>query len=149
MARSAIQLIARYQQAKGKNLKDEIDNLAERGILPPVMKDWSHEVRVLGNENAHPTPGAEGTDQKDARNVVEFLGFLLTMTYDLPNQIKQFREKNAVSLDRSMCGNCKVATRMSELGEGDCRLRQCRICGSLKGSGRWCVHDFRIAEGLE
>jgi hypothetical protein len=93
MARSAIQLVARYQQAKGKNLKDEIDNLAEAGILPPVMKDWSHEVRVLGNENAHPTPGAEGTDQKDARDVVEFLGFLLTMTYDLPNQIKQFRER--------------------------------------------------------
>ena len=73
MARSAVQLIMRYQNAEGANLKQEIDDLAAKGILPPIMKEWSHEVRVLGNENAHPTPGAKGTDQKDARDVVEFL----------------------------------------------------------------------------
>jgi Domain of unknown function (DUF4145) len=93
MARSAIQLITRYQQAKGGNLKQEIDDLAGKGILPPVMKDWSHEVRVLGNENAHPTPGGVGTDQKDARDVVEFLTTLLTMTYDLPHEIAQYRTR--------------------------------------------------------
>jgi Domain of unknown function (DUF4145) len=93
MARSAIQLITRYQEAKGSNLKAEIDDLANRGILPPVMKDWAHEVRVLGNENAHPRPGDEGTSPEDARDVVEFLSFLLRLTYNLPHDIAQFRER--------------------------------------------------------
>jgi hypothetical protein len=93
MARSAVQLILRYQQAKGKNLKEEIDDLAAKGILPPIMKDWSHAIRVLGNENAHPTPGDEGAEQQDATDVVEFLGHLLTMAYDLPHDIEQYRDR--------------------------------------------------------
>jgi hypothetical protein len=93
MARSAVQLVVRYQKASGANLKQQIDDLATKGLLPPVMKEWSHEIRELGNENAHPTPGAEGTDPKDARDVIEFLGQLLVMTYNLPHQIEQYRER--------------------------------------------------------
>jgi hypothetical protein len=93
MARSAVQLITRYQKARGGNLKQEIDDLADKGFLPPVMKDWSHEVRVLGNENAHPSPGGEGTGAKDATDVVQFLGVLLTMTYNLPHEIEEFRAR--------------------------------------------------------
>jgi hypothetical protein len=95
MARSAIQLIMRYQKAKGTNLKQEIDDLADKGLLPPVMKEWSHEVRLLGNDSAHPTPGDKGSDQKDAKDVVEFLSVLLTLTYDLPNQIAEYRGRKA------------------------------------------------------
>jgi hypothetical protein len=91
MARGAVQLIARYQEATGKNLKEEIDWLADKGLLPPIMKEWSHEVRLLGNENAHPRPGEKGTEQRDARDIVEFLTFLLTMVYDLPDQIGKYR----------------------------------------------------------
>jgi len=93
MARSAIQLIMRYQKAEGSNLKAQIDFLADKGVLPPIMKEWSHEVRELGNENAHPVPGAKGTSPKDARDVVEFLGFLLRVTYNLPHEIKEFRKR--------------------------------------------------------
>jgi len=57
------------------------------------MKEWSHEIRVLGNENAHPTPGDEGTEQEDAKDVVEFLAHLLTMTYELPYAIEKYRER--------------------------------------------------------
>lgn len=93
MARSAVQLVARYQNASGANLKEEIDDLANKGILPPIMKEWSHEVRVLGNDNAHPTPGDEGTSQQDARDVVEFLSQLLILTYNLPHEIEQYRAR--------------------------------------------------------
>jgi hypothetical protein len=83
----------RYQNAAENNLKSEIDDLAAKGLLPPVMKEWSHEIRVLGNENAHPTPGGEGTGQKDAQDVIEFLNQLVIMIYDLPHQIEQYRER--------------------------------------------------------
>jgi Domain of unknown function (DUF4145) len=93
MARSAVQLITRYQQAVGSNLKQEIDDLAGKGFLPPVMKEWSHEVRVLGNENAHPSPGAAGTAPEDAKDVVRFLSYLLTVVYNLPHEIEQYRDR--------------------------------------------------------
>jgi hypothetical protein len=38
MARSAIQLVMRDQNAVGNSLKGEIDDLASKGILPPVQR---------------------------------------------------------------------------------------------------------------
>jgi hypothetical protein len=93
MARSAVQLIARLQNAAGRNLKEEIDDLAKKGLLPPVMQEWSHEVRALGNDSAHPTPGDEGPSAKDARDIVDFLGMLLTMVYNLPRDIDRYRAR--------------------------------------------------------
>ena len=78
---------------KAKISRKEIDDLATKGLLPPVMKEWSHAVRVLGNDSAHPKPGDKGTDRKDARDVTEFLTHLLNVTYNLPHEIKQFRER--------------------------------------------------------
>jgi Domain of unknown function (DUF4145) len=37
MARSAVQLVARAHGAKGKNLKEEIDDLAMKGLILPIM----------------------------------------------------------------------------------------------------------------
>jgi len=94
MARSALQVALRDNQAQGRNLKQEIDDLAEKGILPPIMKNWSDNVRELGNESAHPRPEQMATDPQDARDVVRFLDFLLEYLYDLPHQIKQYRDRS-------------------------------------------------------
>ena len=96
MARSAIQLVLRAHGAEGKNLKQEIDNLADQGLLIPIMKDWSHEVREIGNEGTHPQPGGTGTNEKDARAVVEFLNFMMKVLYDLPHSIEKFRQDKKV-----------------------------------------------------
>jgi hypothetical protein len=37
--------------------------------------------------------GGKGTSPKDAKDVVEFLGFLLRLTYNLPEEIEQFRKR--------------------------------------------------------
>lgn len=93
MARSAVQLVARAKGATGKNLKEEIDDLAAKGLILPVMQEWAHEVRELGNEGTHPQPGTVGTDEKDAKDVVEFLTFLMTVMYNVPKQINDFRAR--------------------------------------------------------
>ena len=95
MARSGIQLIARKNDAKGKNLEQEIDDLADRGVLLPIMKEWAHVVRHLGNESTHPKPGSGGTEAKDARDVVEFFTQLMTVLYDLPKQIADYRARKS------------------------------------------------------
>jgi hypothetical protein len=93
MARSAVQLVARKNGAKGKNLKEEIDDLAAKSLILPVMQEWAHEVRVLANEGTHPQPGSTGTNEKDAKDIVEFLTFLMSVVYTVPKQIEEYRKR--------------------------------------------------------
>ena len=93
MARSALQTALRDHDANGNNLKEEIQDLAKKSILPPVMKEWSDHVRELGNDSAHPHPEQVATDPEDARDIVSFLDFLLECLYSLPYRIKQYRER--------------------------------------------------------
>jgi hypothetical protein len=93
MARSAIQLSARQLGAKGKDLNAEIEELANQGKLPPIMRDWAHEVRALGNAAAHPRPEADLTEPRDAKDIVAFLDRYLEYVYTLPDRIKEYRER--------------------------------------------------------
>lgn len=93
MARSALQLALRSSEAKGANLKQEIEDLASKGVLPPIMKDWAHNVRELGNDSAHPNPEQPPTSPKDASDIVGFLDFLLEYLYTLPRKINEYRER--------------------------------------------------------
>lgn len=97
MARSSMQLALRDKGADGANLKGEIDDLASKGILPPIVKDWSHEVRELGNDSAHPAPEQQATDPDAARDIVEFLDYLLQYLYTLPHRIDQYRKRQSES----------------------------------------------------
>jgi len=93
MARSALQFAVRDKGAKGSGLYAEIEDLATKGILHPLMKDWSHEVRELGNDSAHPDSEAPATSPQDARDIVQFLDFLLMYLYDLPKHIGDYRQR--------------------------------------------------------
>lgn len=93
MARTALQAALRDKNAKMNNLKNEINDLAQKGILPPLMKEWSENVRVLGNESAHPNSEQGATNPQDAKDVIRFLDFLMVYLYNLPEQIKKYRER--------------------------------------------------------
>jgi hypothetical protein len=93
MARSALQLALRGHNAKAGSLKAEIDDLAARGVLPPHMKEWAHELRDLANDAAHPGPGAPTSSSDDVRDVIEFLDFLLQYLYTLPHEIAEYRKR--------------------------------------------------------
>lgn len=93
MARSALQSALRDYKAEGNTLNYEIKNLAEKGILPPIMKEWSDNIRILGNESAHPLPENEAINSQDAIDVVRFLDFLLEYLYTLPHRIEVYRKR--------------------------------------------------------
>lgn len=93
MARSALQAALRDQDASGANLKQEIDHMADGGRLPPIMKEWSNEIRELGNKSAHPDPQQEPPSANDARDLVRFLDFFLECAYSLPHRIAQYRQR--------------------------------------------------------
>lgn len=102
MSRSALQFIVRHQGAKKSNLKQEIQDLASKGVLHPLMEEWSHEVREIGNDSAHPEVPApdqsvprleDAPEPQDAKDIVNFLDFLLFYLYDLPKQIGEYRKR--------------------------------------------------------
>ena len=80
----------REQGAKGKNLKEEIENLASMAVLPPIMKDWSHEIRLLGNISAHPDQSDDPPSAVQAKDLVNFLDLFLELTYSLPCRMPSF-----------------------------------------------------------
>jgi hypothetical protein len=96
MTRSAIQTALREHKAQGSNLKQEIDDLAAKGQLPPLMQEWAHSVRELGNDSAHPQPDQSPTSAQDARDIVRFMDFLFEYLYALPKRINEFRERKPV-----------------------------------------------------
>jgi hypothetical protein len=93
MARSALQAALREQKANGASLKQEIDDLASKGLLPPTMKEWADTLRELGNDSAHPKPDQPPTRPEDAKDIARFLDFLLEYLYTLPHQISEYRER--------------------------------------------------------
>jgi len=93
MARSSLQLALRAQNAEGSNLKQEIDDLSSKGLLPPIMREWAHTVRELGNDSAHPSPSQAPTSARDASDIVAFLDFLLEYLYTLPKRIGEYRAR--------------------------------------------------------
>jgi hypothetical protein len=96
MTRSAIQLALRAHKAVGSNLKQEIDDLASKGMLPPLMQEWAHNVRELGNDSAHPKPDQMPTTAKDATDIGKFMDFLFEYLYGLPKRIQDFRDRKVV-----------------------------------------------------
>src|SRR5438105_2720811 len=54
MARTALQASTRGMNAKGTNLKQEIEDLASRHVIPKSLEDWAHSIRDGGNLVAHP-----------------------------------------------------------------------------------------------
>lgn len=95
MARSSMQLALRDKGAAGANLKQEINDLSSKGLLPPTMIEWSHEVRELGNDSAHPKPGQAPTIDRDAKDILQFLDYLLEYLYSIPHRINQYRARRA------------------------------------------------------
>ena len=93
MARSALQLALREHGATGARLVDQIQDLGVKGLLPPPVREWATEVRLLGNDAAHPLPGQDPPEPHDVQQCVDFLDFLLYCLYDLPAKVAEHRAR--------------------------------------------------------
>jgi hypothetical protein len=70
------------------NLYQRIKNLpAEIGVTP-AMRDWAHEVRLIGNEAVH----EDGpVSEADAKDIAYFTELFLTYAYSLPGRLADRR----------------------------------------------------------
>lgn len=56
MCRRAIQASAIELGAKGNKLIDQIDDLRTSGKITEPLREFAHEIRLTGNDGAHPHP---------------------------------------------------------------------------------------------
>ncbi len=115
MARRAVQNICLERGApatrevkdgeKTKSLKNDlarqIDWLHEQRIITTELKDWAHEVRVVGNAGAHPGDAEDKVEvtEEDAQNVIELAEALCSTLYIKPKLYRDRHAKPAESTD--------------------------------------------------
>lgn len=91
MAGRALQAALKEQGAKKERLVDQIKELGSADILPKPMIEWADEIRTLRNIGAHPDNHEVGVGSQDAKDVVKFTDYFLIYTYNLPEEIKEYR----------------------------------------------------------
>ncbi|NYD84332.1 DUF4145 domain-containing protein [Brucella intermedia] len=86
MYRRAIDLAVKAIDPTGKgDLINRINALSDKGILPGTMKDWAHQVRVIGNDGAHDIDGVTRNDLQAAQG---FTDALLRYLFTLPREVE-------------------------------------------------------------
>ncbi len=89
MCRRAIQSSAIALKAKGSKLIDQIDDLFKAGKITEPLKDFAHEVRLTGNDGAHPDKdGLADVTQQDSADTIEFTREYLHHVYVMPAKLK-------------------------------------------------------------
>ncbi len=94
LARRALQTMCKEKGASKVDLKDQIDELFSNNIITQDLRNWSHEVRFVGNDAAHPN-GAE-VQKEDAEEIIELLESLCEVLYVAPAKAanrKRIREE--------------------------------------------------------
>lgn len=89
MCRRAVQGSVIELGAKGDRLIDQIDYLFKNGKITEALKDFAHEVRLTGNDGAHPgKDGLSDVSPKDASDIIEFTREYLHHVYVMPAKLK-------------------------------------------------------------
>jgi Domain of unknown function (DUF4145) len=91
MSRSALQRAVRLLDPFRGTLKAELDNLAEKGVITRQLRANADEVRLSGNDVAHPEDLGAVTES-DAEDSLTFLDDFLETTIMIPERQRQ-REK--------------------------------------------------------
>lgn len=94
IARRAIQASAYQQGAPNKNLYEQINWLDEQRKITPQMRQMAHEIRLSGNDGAHPDKdGLKDVGKEQAAAVLAFLRDFLRQLYQMPARLERARAK--------------------------------------------------------
>ena len=91
-----LDLICDDRQASGETLYDRIEQLAERGEIPPKLRELSHKLRKLRNMGAHADIGS--LDSSDVPLLEALCKAILLYVYTAPALIGAAQQR----LDRTV-----------------------------------------------
>lgn len=98
MCRRALQVSAIDKGAKGSKLIDQIDDLRVKGVITEPLKEMAHEIRLTGNDGAHPDKdGLADVTAEDADDIIEFTREYLHHVYVMPAKLAARRPAAAAA----------------------------------------------------
>jgi Domain of unknown function (DUF4145) len=92
--RTTLQLAVRDKGAKGRNLREEIEQLAGDGSIPASLKEWAHDIRAAGNDTAHPDQDLPFGEQ-DAQELLALTQSILDYLFVVPARVEDRRTRLA------------------------------------------------------
>ena len=90
MCRRAIQTSAIALMAHGRTLVEQIDDLATKGTITAPLKEFAHEIRLIGNVGAH-SDGMDDVKETDAEDIMAFTRQYLDHVYVMTAKLKARR----------------------------------------------------------
>lgn len=96
--RRTLELILIEKGAKKWGLKDKIEEIAEKGILPDTLKEASSLTKILGDSAAHDKEIE--IDQQDVESMAEFVKFIIEYLYVVPDKINSYKERLSSKKDK-------------------------------------------------
>lgn len=88
--RRTLELILKNQGATKWGLKDQIEEIAAKELLPGVLKDASSLAKILGDTAAHDKELE--IDTNDVESIAEFIGYIIEYLYVIPKRISTYKE---------------------------------------------------------
>jgi hypothetical protein len=106
MCRRALQASCVELKAKDASLRDQIDELASNRIITDSLKEMAHEVRLTGNDGAHPgKDGLNDVTDNDARDMIEFSREFFHHVFVVPAKLKARQAPPAAPAPATLAGN--------------------------------------------
>ena len=87
--RRTLELLLKDKGATKWGLKDKIEEIAAKGLLPDTLKEASSLAKILGDTAAHDKELE--IDQYDVEAMSEFVGFIIEYLYIVPDKISAYK----------------------------------------------------------
>lgn len=87
----SLECLCEDKKAEGDNLKNKLDDLAKKGIIPETLLKMGHGVRLLRNIGAHPSD--YDITPEEVSIISDFFVAVIEYVYVAPEKIKSLEEK--------------------------------------------------------
>lgn len=91
MIRRALDLLCKCEGAKGNNLREKIQDLGLKEIIPKVLSEMAHTIRLIGNDNAHDDNKTLGNYELELLD--NFYSTIIEYVYIGPKKIELLKKK--------------------------------------------------------
>jgi hypothetical protein len=92
-ARALLQKIVReigkdIFKPEDNDLRKEINRLFSNNLITKELKNVAHQIRITGNEYAHPEEINENFSRQDADNIIKLLENFILLLVEIPSELK-------------------------------------------------------------
>lgn len=91
LVRKSLESICKDQKATGRDLKEKLDDLAKKGIIPESLSKMANAIRYLGNIGAHASE--KEIDSYEAETLNDFFVAIIEYVYIGPAKLNILSER--------------------------------------------------------